>query len=347
MGPQREQAMFTHGPHGVLLLTDFSRACATQWLVQRGRRFTCNQAPRRDCGKAAPSGPRRDGTKTDRGVQLRARAAYAARADMAARDADLPLGRDHRSTILSIDRATLMRSVKRMPAPPDGKKTLQFRAHTARKLTDKRSVPLWQGWTASKPTMRLGGSAAIAAATSAAAVLGARSRSWLGRSARSKCAAQVRNANELHASKKPRTAAGSSLTARASTLRKGEKDEVLTVVSTTLDSMFIDVVNEPVTKDLCYWIRAIAQGKAIKCKDIVYRHKPSLHVSQKMVFTSVFCAKFPSTVYMCEMLAQLKGSKWIISRLEGKVESNLFVVGGKRDLVKLMLKLRRSKPNSS
>ena len=52
-GPQTEETMFK-SRDGVLLLTDFSRSCAQQWLFQHGRRFSCYKV-RADVGRKTPS----------------------------------------------------------------------------------------------------------------------------------------------------------------------------------------------------------------------------------------------------------------------------------------------------
>ena len=87
-GPQAEEAVFTKSSDGVLLLTDFSRACAQQWLIQHGRRF-CVQRVRKDKGKKIPE--RRKGTA--KGVQMLARSAYETQCDMARYVQGLPVPR--------------------------------------------------------------------------------------------------------------------------------------------------------------------------------------------------------------------------------------------------------------
>ena len=51
-GPRREEDMFT-AVGGVLLFTDFSRACELQWVRKHGRRFACYKQ-RKDTGSKAP-----------------------------------------------------------------------------------------------------------------------------------------------------------------------------------------------------------------------------------------------------------------------------------------------------
>ena len=97
------------------------------------------------------------------------------------------------------------------------------------------------GWVGNKPTKGLSGTTAIAAASSAAAEPCARAKRWLGGKAVGKCNAQVRNAKGPHASWAQRTAAGSYLTALASTRRQPARLEVAvqpSVVHQALDTLF-------------------------------------------------------------------------------------------------------------
>ena len=54
-GPQTEPEMFiaSASTPGVFHLADFSRACAQQWVLQHGRRFTCYKV-RKDTGSRKP-----------------------------------------------------------------------------------------------------------------------------------------------------------------------------------------------------------------------------------------------------------------------------------------------------
>lgn len=114
-GPQHEKVMFTQGEDGILLLTHFSRDCANEWLSKRGRRFAC-YSPRKDLNQKKNLG----NAHTDKGVQLRARAAHKELVDMARDDEQLTSasvpGRD---TILGVSRVKLMAAVTQqtMPAP--------------------------------------------------------------------------------------------------------------------------------------------------------------------------------------------------------------------------------------
>jgi len=118
-GPQTEEAMFKSS-NGALLLTDFSRSCAQQWLYQHGRIFSCYKV-RKDVGGKRPM--RKKGT--DKAVQLLARASYASQREMAAVDlaSASTLGAQPRKrlTVFGVDRLKLMASVSRLPKAPVGR----------------------------------------------------------------------------------------------------------------------------------------------------------------------------------------------------------------------------------
>ena len=66
-GPRIESQLFTRADDDApLTFTPFSRACARDWLVRHGRRFSCTKVPRRNKGARA-TGWRLKGT--DRAVQ--------------------------------------------------------------------------------------------------------------------------------------------------------------------------------------------------------------------------------------------------------------------------------------
>lgn len=182
-GPQTESDMFTSSD-GVLLLTGFSRACAEQWVLQHGRRFTCYKT-RKDKGRLRPQ--RKKGT--DRAVQLLARETYQKQCEMAKADsarASTPGGVPARQTVLGIDRAKLMDTVSRVAKSIPGKKTRKFRAATLAKRAEKQAAGTWCGWTSEVPKPRLGGAAAVEAATKSAATQAVRATLWMsGRARRS------------------------------------------------------------------------------------------------------------------------------------------------------------------
>ena len=181
-GPRREEDMFT-AVGGVLLFTDFSRACAQQWVRTHGRRFACYKQ-RADTGSKAPKRQRHRPTDhTDKAVQARARAAYARLREHATDDTDAvasTAGRHtetSRQTVLGVNLRTLVASLARQPAPGVGKKTLRFRADTARKLAAKTATNCWSGCVSGALSRNLGGTLAVEAAKSGATI-GVQARRW-------------------------------------------------------------------------------------------------------------------------------------------------------------------------
>ena len=145
--------MFTHGD-GVLLFTDFSRACAQEWIRTHGRRFG-SYKKRIDEGSKAPINKY---MHTDRAVQLRARLAHAKlqeRAEEDARASTAGLEAVERPTVLGVDRRRLMESVAKLPAPKVGKKTKRYRVATAKQLEEK-TVSCWTGRASGVLSRRLG-----------------------------------------------------------------------------------------------------------------------------------------------------------------------------------------------
>ena len=210
-GPQAESDMFT-STDGILLLTDFSRACAQQWVLHHGRRFTCYKV-RKDKASRRPG--RKKGT--DRAVQLLARAAYKTQCDMAKADgarASTPGREPARRTVFGVERAKLMATVRRLATPAAGKKTQRFRDATLAKRAEKEAAETWCGWGSNVPKPRLGGAAAVEAATRSAATQAVRGKLWL--SGRSRVAA--RETRLAGAS----TPGSSKVTAKTEAVKKGQ-----------------------------------------------------------------------------------------------------------------------------
>ena len=76
-----------------------------------------------------------------------------------------------------------IRSMQELAAVTKG--TARYRALTKRKAREKEKKRakdgMWAGWARDRPVMRLGGAAAVQAASSCAASHGAQARRWLGR----------------------------------------------------------------------------------------------------------------------------------------------------------------------
>ncbi len=316
-GPQREEDLFTKGEAGILHLTDFSRACAAEWLAQRGRRFTCTTATRKDKGQRAPC---RDNKHTDRGVQLRARAAYGGVCRLAEADKRLPVGKAPlRSTILGVDRAKLMVAVGRHPRPPDGKKTIRFRAATERKVTEKRKVVTWAGWVGQAPSMRLGGAAAVIASSQSGFVQAVKAKMWLSRVSRASTSGT-----------KPTTTA---VSASASTSRAP------LVARSTLDDLFRRRTTDPSTGDLLTWLQAIAHGGSVRCDTQTHSFRPTLLDSTAVVLEPNFCRKHPRLAEATRAIVNRPGCKWRNGPASGAVAHR---VSTKLDFVEFLLRMRRS-----
>ena len=182
-GPEREADMFTkEAEGGVLLFTEFSRACAQEWIRTHGRRFACYRK-RKDEGSKAP---RHKYMHTDRAVQLRARAAHTNLRKQAEEDTRASTAgweAPERPTVLGVDRRRLMASVARLPAPDAGKKTKRFRAATARELAEK-TAPCWTGRASGVLSRFLGGGLAVEAAAKSDATRAVQAKEWILRKAR-------------------------------------------------------------------------------------------------------------------------------------------------------------------
>ena len=166
-GPRREQDVFQKKEDGVLLLTDFSRACARQWVLERGRRF-CTYKKRSHCVQEKQVPLIQKGT--DAYVKLGAGKAQKERQLLATIDLALPIAdRPARPTLLGDKLSHLMRRVHLTTVPEPSKPLQDFRKSTARKLAAKAAVGVWSGFAKVAPPLRLGGSALVAHAQSQSA----------------------------------------------------------------------------------------------------------------------------------------------------------------------------------
>ena len=76
-GPMHEHDLFVKSGEcdDILLLTEFSRACALLWIETHGRRFGANRKVRKDVGVVA--GKRKRGQQTDAALRRGMRSCYA------------------------------------------------------------------------------------------------------------------------------------------------------------------------------------------------------------------------------------------------------------------------------
>ncbi len=347
-GPQREQDMFTQSEDsGTLLLMDFSRACASQWLLEHGRRFTCSTRARRDQGQPLP----RRGVGTDSAVQHHARAAYAALSSMAMCDArPLGEGAPARKTIFGVDRARLMLAVNDVPVPQPGKKTANFRKATERKAATKRSVGVWTGCLGA-PALRLGGASAVRAASKAAAMQGARAKLWLtgkprGRKASTASGLERSSGQSVATSSwlaraaratvrlpRPRPAPFSASTRDAAT-RTSE-------VAATLEEMYRGE-KEIDSADLRTWLQAIALGEKVRRGSATFHHVHACRGDRSIVVSEDFQKKHRSLAQALKTIAKRPGSRW---KVVGEKPRNgaHFCVDNKKDFVQFLMDVRLSR----
>ena len=183
-GPQTEEDMFQKSDHGVLLLNDFTRACAHQWVKERGRRFSCykKRVPCTGSGQAL-NAKQKVRLGTDAYVKHAAGKAHEERLGFAKEDHDSAnRARSARPTLLGMGLGKLMRSVHQLPVPPPSKSKLDFNKHTADKMAEKVAVGTWAGFTKEAPKLRFGGAALIThAATAASARQCLRASLWKGK----------------------------------------------------------------------------------------------------------------------------------------------------------------------
>ena len=127
-------------PGGQLLLTDWSRSCASLWRSVFGARFAC-RAPRKDVGRRFPSKlvGTSEAVRVQHGHALK-RLCSAAKAD----ETDAP-AKSRRLTIFGFRRRGIEESTKE-PLPP-GKSLLDFRKRTAELTKTKQAHAIWNGCT--------------------------------------------------------------------------------------------------------------------------------------------------------------------------------------------------------
>ncbi len=173
-GPQTEQEMFTKGPGDVLLLTDFSRQCASLWLVLHGRRFACSKV-RANHGRTG-TGWRLKGSM--KATRCRQHAAADMLVEQAAADEKRADVRP-RPTIIGVSRCRLMSGVAQQPPPTPTKTLLHFRRTTELRMAEKARGKVWVGHGPNPPKLRRGPE--FVASTPTVAVQAVLAGKWLAR----------------------------------------------------------------------------------------------------------------------------------------------------------------------
>lgn len=339
-GPQSEDAMFKKGDGGVLLLTEFSRAAAQQWLRSYGRRFTCADRFRKDRGRKGPAPETRP---TDKGVQLRARSAYrllckaAATDETAARDST-PGAEQARPTVLGIDRRRLMTHVGRSEAPSPAPKTVRFQNATKQKLAEKKAQGMWTGTARGRPEARLGGSLAIIARSRDAGISACRAGLWLRRrslqapKAKAKAKAEVKAEAKAQAKAKAKACASTPAAPTA-------------LVHDTLDELFRKRVVDPPSSEMIIWLRAVAKGGAVRTVGgDTMRFVTAVKIRQTICLSDDFVRKHVSLHTALRQVVAMDGSKWTLGSSDaarGGASMPVHKIDRKRDFIEFLLRARR------
>ena len=341
-GPQSEETMFTRGEAGIMYLTDFSRKAAQQWLRLYGRRFTCAASVRKDKGKtAAPPDTRR----TDKGVQLRARAAYKDLCRVAAQDeaasASTPGTETRRDTVLGVDRRKLMTAVSRVGSADPRAKTVRYRAATAKKLAEKRAQRLWTGTPHGPPAARLGGSLAVAGGSRDAVVGGVRAAQFWVRRKGAPSPRSVSAPAAAAASAQPPPPAPRG----APTPAQGQGQ---VVIHDTLDELYRKRVKDPLTPELLIWLRAVAHGGSVTTTSRETFVFTSVVKTRRVILLGAeFTRKHSQLHTALKEIAASQGSQWRLDKTGGASSSSSAVppsthrIECKRDLVQFLLHARR------
>ena len=338
----------------MLYLTDFSRACASQWLLEHGRRFTCSRTERKD--KGIPK-QKRTFTQSDLAVQMRARSAHDVLYKIAEEDATSRDPVERLTIVQGCNRASIMASVNRM-TPVINKKTLKFRDRTESKLREKRQAKKspWAG-LAGDLVPRLGGAAAIVHArsrTKNAQVVGA--LHWRGRAARARHTALASGPSTGETKLATRCASspavlgqnrglasssgGASLPAGDAV--RGPCPHSCKTATCTLDDMFRQKMADPNSKDLLVWLSAVFNGESVLCDGKAFSFKPSRRIPTTISLDDAFSSKHSALSKALSRLAAETDSRWSVLVKSDEVHRSAQVVAKKRDLVEVLLNVRRA-----
>ena len=330
-GPMREHDLFVQsGECDVLLLTEFSRACAVLSIETHGRRFGANRKVRKDVGVVA--GKRALGQHTDVAIRRGVRSCYA----QIAKEANASRNTKGRGastlSILGKHRKDLVkgiRSMQELAAVTKG--TARYRALTktkAREKDTKRAKDgIWAGWALDRPVLRLGGAAAVRAASSCAAAHAAKAKQWLART-------QDRKVSRRHAAPhdqaRPVSVGG-----------VGPRQSLTKMLSQTTLSVKTRLNDCSCTEDLCTWVAAIAFGKAV----LVHsgrgpRERVCLQLAigreRNIAFTHKFSSRHAELVKTTTAIAGSSGSLWRVQPTGGACSSSAWHIDCSRDFVRYL-----------
>ena len=361
-GPQREKDMFTEAS-GALLFMDFSRACAELWVLTHGRRFACYKERKDKDSKVSKYKRKRQ--HTDKAVQARARAAYA-RLRETAIDGAADSCFDAEPTVVGVGRRTLVASLARLPAPEVGKKTLRFRADTARKRAAKTATDCWSGRASGPLTRNLGGALAVEAKKTSVA-MAVRARRWKlskARRAHVKAKAKAKASPKAKAKAKAilvvssagarastpgastpaassstrgATASASSSGARpasSSTARASTPEPVLFKFDTRLETL-VKKRESPNTAESLNWLTAVAHGGRVEVDGKRVTMTPGIRKAQSLNISQGFVFSYPRLYESLRSAMRAYGSKWA-ARKDG------VRIAGRADLTAFLLKVQRA-----
>ena len=334
-GPRREHDLFARSAEsGVLLLTEFSRACAVRWVETRGRRFGANAKVRKDVGVA---GKQALGQQTDAALRRGVRSCFAQIAQEAnasknaSRSAAQPADAS-RPTILGEHRNDLVKRIRRtqeLETVTKGTKRYRELTKTKAREKDKRrdAAGVWAGWTLDQPVMRLGGAAAVQAASACAAAHGAQARRWMGRTRASpgqvtaaKKGRQVpRRLAAPREEARPISVGGVALRSAICPAPRSSTVKVLPSLSTmrseTAFALKSKLHDGSSADDLRKWVVAVAFGKFVHVDSGSgsverFRLTPALGRAHDMWFTQKFVSRHPELAKITSAIAKGDGSKW-------------------------------------
>jgi len=210
------------------------------------------------------------------------------------------------------------------------KGTQRYRELTKTKAREKEkkrvAAGVWAGWALDRPVMRLGGGAAVQAASSCAAAHAAQARRWLARTRASPGQDKAANGRQV-----PRRPAAPRVPARlvsagAASPRpaicpasRSSTANVLPSLSAMRSETALAVKSKlqggSSADDLRKWIVAVAFGKPVLVDSGFgtverYRLQPALGRARDMRFTQKFASRHPELAKITSAIAEGDGSKW-------------------------------------
>jgi hypothetical protein len=101
-------------------------------------------------------------------------------------------------------------------------------------------------------------------------------------------------------------------------------------------------MSDPDSKDLLVWLTAIFRGESVQCKGNIFACKPSRTKATTLSLDDAFVSKHHVLANTLKNLAAETGSQWRIIRSADEDHRSAVVIAKKRDLVEVLLKVRRA-----